>query len=157
LPQVLPRVEKRVRTVAESKARKKKRNSGTLDDAPAAAPAAAPNAAPAAAAAAAPAAPAALAAPPSYVRRVLLPANAEQLHAAALAAAADSAYPAVWQQLRAAQAEDAQRLLPRMRWLRTKEHINRTSFAALKVNNALAVLCNETADQLSLRRHGGWT
>ena len=135
---MLPRVEKRVRTVAESKARKKKRNSGTLDDAPAAAPAAP-------------------AAPPSYVRRVLLPANAEQLHAAALAAAADSAYPAVWQQLRAAQAEDAQRLLPRMRWLRTKEHINRTSFAALKVNNALAVLCNETADQLSLRRHGGWT
>ena len=38
------------------------------------------------------------------------------------------------------------------------EHINRTSFSALMVNNALAVLCNETtADQLSLRRHGGWT
>ena len=43
-----------------------------------------------------------------------------------------------------------------MRWLTEAKHIKRTSYAALKVDLALAVISIPTADQLRLRRRGGW-
>ena len=44
----------------------------------------------------------------------------------------------------------------RMRKLTTSKHINRTSYAALKVDLALHIFSLEIAGQLRLRRHGGW-
>ena len=44
----------------------------------------------------------------------------------------------------------------RMRWLTVAQHVNRTSYSCMKVNLAVAVLKPETADQLQLRRLGGW-
>ena len=62
--------------------------------------------------------------------------------------------------LRKVQAEDEARLQrgkkKRMRKLTTSKHINRTSYAALKVDLAMHILNAEIADQLRLRRHGGW-
>lgn len=44
----------------------------------------------------------------------------------------------------------------RLRGLTTAKHIRRTSFSALKVDTAVAVLNISIADALRLRRHGGW-
>ena len=96
--------------------------------------------------------------------RFLLPAHAEATHAAALEAARQGAleqpHPVRWSILRKVQAEDEARLQrgkkKRMRKLTTSKHINRTSYAALKVDLAMHILNAEIADQLRLRRHGGW-
>ena len=65
-----------------------------------------------------------------------------------------------WSILRAVQAEDEQRLQrglkKRMRKLTTAKHINRTSYSALKVDIAVHVLSKDVADQIRLRRYGGW-
>ena len=44
----------------------------------------------------------------------------------------------------------------RMRWLTTATHINRTGFSRMKVGLAIDVCKIDTANQLRLRRHGGW-
>jgi hypothetical protein len=43
-----------------------------------------------------------------------------------------------------------------MPWLTTARDINRTGFTQLSVGAAVHVACKPTADQLRLRRHGGW-
>ena len=43
-----------------------------------------------------------------------------------------------------------------MRWLTTAQHINRTGFSRMKVGLAIDVCSIKTANQLRLRRHGGW-
>lgn len=106
-----------------------------------------------------------VAAPPSWLaeHRITLPADAEAQHAAALIAASTALGPGHhvrWATLRYVQAEDEARLRRGnkkfMRKLTTAKHINRTSYAALKVDLALHILSLEVADQLRLRRHGGW-
>jgi len=70
------------------------------------------------------------------------------------------AHPATWELLRTAQAEDEARLRhnhpKRMKKLTTAKHMNRTSYSALKVDIALHIFDLEVANQLRLRRHGGW-
>jgi len=43
-----------------------------------------------------------------------------------------------------------------MRKIKQSTHINRTSYAALKVDLAIHILSVEVADALRLRRHLGW-
>lgn len=93
--------------------------------------------------------------------QIFLPADAEAIHAAALARArackprASDGHPIVWQHLRDAHEEDLLRGLKLMPWLKP-EHINRTNFSAMKVGHAIAVLRFDLGNELRLRRHGGW-
>jgi hypothetical protein len=92
--------------------------------------------------------------------RILLPADAEQRHAAAMADPSPISHALVWEHLREAQDEDEQNCRNarkrRMKWLTKARDINRSSYSSLKVDPALHVLSVATADQLRLRRHGGW-
>ena len=89
-----------------------------------------------------------------------LPADARAQHARAMAAPTLHDHEVSWVSLRRAQAEDEERVKnghkKRMRWLTATKHINRTSFSALSVDAAMAVLNMSTADQLRLRRRGWW-
>ena len=65
-----------------------------------------------------------------------------------------------WRTLREMQSEDEERVQrghkKRMRWMCAAEHIKRTSYTCMKAGHALRVLSMDTANQMRLRRHGGW-
>ena len=92
--------------------------------------------------------------------RIVLPADAEARHARAMAGPQQTVHRVRWSIFRKVQQEDEARLQrgkkKRMRKISTAKHINRTSFSALKVDIAIHVLSTDVADQLRLRRHGGW-
>ena len=92
--------------------------------------------------------------------RIVLPADAEARHARAMAGPQQTVHRVRWSIFRKVQKEDEARLQrgkkKRMRKISTAKHINRTSFSALKVDIAIHVLSMDVADQLRLRRHGGW-
>ena len=94
--------------------------------------------------------------------RIRLPAFAEQQHAAWLKrhAAAVMWDKVTWRILREVQAEDEARARrmegKRMPHLTTAQHIRKTGFSCMKVGPALRVLSLDTANQMRLRRHGGW-
>ena len=100
--------------------------------------------------------------PPEWMagHRFCLPKDAQKQHEAAKAAQHVQDHRVCWMDLRRVQAEDEDWVKAghkkRMKWLSKSKHIDRTSFSALSVDTAMAVLSMSTADQLRLRRHGGW-
>ena len=162
----IDKAEEKVRRKAKRvKALEARRNSGAHaeDDEADAAPAAAPAHAAAPVAALAPAVPAAAEqAGPTWLRRILLPANAKAFHEQAMKDVAHKIHRVCWSDFAAIQ-PGAGREAPageghkkRMRKISTAKHIKRTAYAALKVDLAIHMLNNEIADALRLRRHGGW-
>ena len=97
---------------------------------------------------------------PTWLHRILLPANAKAFHEQAMKDVAHKIHRVCWSDFAAIQALDEKRLQEghkkRMRKISTAKHIKRTSYAALKVDLAIHMLNNEIADALRLRRHGGW-
>ena len=99
---------------------------------------------------------------PSWVadHRIILPVDWEQQHTVLMLQSEVELHKLAWSQLRRAQVEDEMRCQSghkkRMPWLTTARDIDRTAFSSLKVDPAIHVLRLDTADQLRLRRTGGW-
>jgi len=156
----IERLEKKATSKARRQKESKKRlkrqnasaNSDSEDDSAAAPVAAAP-----AAAALTPKAPGWL-----DEHRILLDHTAVKIrHAAAMAAPKFQVHHLEWRTLKKIQAEDEDRsrltgCWRRMRWLTAAQHMNKTGFSRMKVGLSLNILCIKTANQLRLRRHGGW-
>ena len=90
--------------------------------------------------------------------------NLEHMHTLAMRSQPSAplvrARPVKWAHLRKAQKEDEDRQRAggwkKMPKLKTNVHINRTSYAALKVDLAIHVMSMDNADSLRLRRYSGW-
>ena len=104
------------------------------------------------------------AAPPAWLKqhRIRLPTDWRARHDAAMKLPAWRAkfHTVTWRTLREMQSEDEERVQrghkKRMRWMCAAEHIKRTSYTCMKAGHALRVLSMDTANQMRLRRHGGW-
>ena len=106
----------------------------------------------------------AAAAPPAWLKqhRIRLPTDWRARHSAAMKLPAQRAkwHKITWRILREMQSEDEERVRrghkKRMRFVCAAEHIRRTSYTCMKVGHALRVLSMDMANQMRLRRHGGW-